>query len=850
MSQTYQDLQPDYNEITAAKVAEVADLIRATLGHTGSAGDVKHAPSDSSFSPETVSVWVNGLWFTSLALSLTTALLAVLTKQWIHQYMAVPSGTPRDRSRIRQLRFMNLRTWHVPVIISLLPLLMHIALGVFFIGLIVLLKSLHSTICAIVGTVASIGFSAYFGTTILPLVDPDCPYKTPLTIYAHALWMSCRKSPVPIEDDFPHVPGTRIIVPPLPKSLADVERAKVWADTGELDAQCLSWLYNTSSNSTVQRVVMSAYSVLPIMHTSTVQNNIPSFEDAISQAIRYADAIFTERRDLNNSLVRAFYRTKNGERLCWKPHTDDPRSLHVLLQAEHRSDAIALLQEQIVTPMALRFSDSDFEDTVEHHDYVTWAAIFQNASSEGVDWLQIHDPDSQIWKPLLRQISRLTHTCRNCEHGERTIFKRLRLVDWLPPKQQRLRAMLPNTDIRFELPVPHEAGENPLPFVQSMVCYAFPFFCDVLWRFAYPTSSFREFELPPDIGFQFDLLCEVYVQRDEHLAHGMLDSVRTYLEMLPANQSITTKHPRLFEAIFALALKIISSEGFLELEVDYFFKRDILHVLTRLVLIEPAYNKGLPAWLTTPIVNTITGIAVPSPSSLQILPAPVLSDLFEVATTLKNRSLLTAIYSALLERRDWLSDLDRYGRMYPPGDREDEDEDLKETDYTQCIPWFMCSYVDGLSALASVDKGCYDRVTSHLRDNANDLDILSKWVLLSNSCKRKSVVTLAHHVGEAVWRECSARLKEFLEEHDAYDLYVQHSWTDPRHNLYGYIPDHPFRVLGCHGVGYGTFHDLGDLLAYTDDTWQSTTSRTCGHCTVIARAKVSRMPCSIKLLLI
>ncbi len=55
-----------------------------------------------AFVPATTDVWVNGLWFTSLFLSLTTALVAVLVKQWLHHYVALPSGTPRDRSLTRQ----------------------------------------------------------------------------------------------------------------------------------------------------------------------------------------------------------------------------------------------------------------------------------------------------------------------------------------------------------------------------------------------------------------------------------------------------------------------------------------------------------------------------------------------------------------------------------------------------------------------------------------------------------------------------------------------------------------------------------------------------------------------------
>lgn len=53
----------------------------------------------------TTDVWVNGLWFTSLFLSLTVALVAVLVKQWLHQYAALPSGTPCERSFTRQFRY-------------------------------------------------------------------------------------------------------------------------------------------------------------------------------------------------------------------------------------------------------------------------------------------------------------------------------------------------------------------------------------------------------------------------------------------------------------------------------------------------------------------------------------------------------------------------------------------------------------------------------------------------------------------------------------------------------------------------------------------------------------------------
>ncbi len=77
-------------------------------------------PMSADFTPTAIDVWVNGLWFTSLTLSLAAALFAVLIKQWIRQYVSLTSGTLGDRSIIRQFWFMGLQKWHVPALIGIL----------------------------------------------------------------------------------------------------------------------------------------------------------------------------------------------------------------------------------------------------------------------------------------------------------------------------------------------------------------------------------------------------------------------------------------------------------------------------------------------------------------------------------------------------------------------------------------------------------------------------------------------------------------------------------------------------------------------------------------------------------
>ncbi len=134
----------------------------------------------TAFAPAATDVWVNGLWFTSLFLSLTTALVAVLVKQWLHHYVVLPSGTPRERCFIRQYRFLGFQKWRVEVIVGVLPVLMHLALALFFIGLSLFLHPLRAALSWVIwmGTVLLI--VAYVIVTILPMCFPQCPYRTPL----------------------------------------------------------------------------------------------------------------------------------------------------------------------------------------------------------------------------------------------------------------------------------------------------------------------------------------------------------------------------------------------------------------------------------------------------------------------------------------------------------------------------------------------------------------------------------------------------------------------------------------------------------------------------------------------
>ena len=90
--QSSQALSPDYAQITASLIYELARIQRAMASGT----PVDDIPTSelnlASETHTTGDLWVNGLWLTSLTFSLLTALICVLAKQWIQVRPDLPAG--------------------------------------------------------------------------------------------------------------------------------------------------------------------------------------------------------------------------------------------------------------------------------------------------------------------------------------------------------------------------------------------------------------------------------------------------------------------------------------------------------------------------------------------------------------------------------------------------------------------------------------------------------------------------------------------------------------------------------------------------------------------------------------
>ncbi|KAK0492233.1 hypothetical protein EDD18DRAFT_1357893 [Armillaria luteobubalina] len=288
VAQTSQSLQVDYGQVTASLLIELINVQRSA-SNGSLVNDVPR--SDLTFRPSTSDSWVNGLWFTSLSLSLTTALFAVLTKQWIHQYMSVPSGTPQDRCRVRQFRYMGLQQWRVAFIIGLLPVLMSSSLAVFLVGLVLFIVPLRVPIAGIVGAITFISFLAYIVTNFLPILYPSCPYKTPLSQYIFPLYTYVLHNGLfnwlisPISKLWAQPSRTSISKAPTVRTLREAERMAVTRSADETDVQALAWLIDMSSNPSVRDIVLESTSALSLKSAESLKCRIARISSECSTAL-------------------------------------------------------------------------------------------------------------------------------------------------------------------------------------------------------------------------------------------------------------------------------------------------------------------------------------------------------------------------------------------------------------------------------------------------------------------------------------------------------------------------------------------------------------------------------------
>ncbi|KAJ7216956.1 hypothetical protein B0H12DRAFT_1153851 [Mycena haematopus] len=185
--ESYKTLQPDVDSLTLACIAQqIANITNSIAIPTLPCERLATALTGSP-SPPGSSLACNILWFISLGLSLTSALTATLVDEWARTFIQktemLPS--PVKRARIFAFLYYGLQRFRMHAVVGLIPLLLHLSLLFFFGGLVAFLVPVNTIVAYVAAVLLAIIVILYGCMTVLPLIEFDCPYKTPLS---NMLW--------------------------------------------------------------------------------------------------------------------------------------------------------------------------------------------------------------------------------------------------------------------------------------------------------------------------------------------------------------------------------------------------------------------------------------------------------------------------------------------------------------------------------------------------------------------------------------------------------------------------------------------------------------------------------------
>ncbi|KAJ7165469.1 hypothetical protein C8R43DRAFT_824255, partial [Mycena crocata] len=176
--ESYKNLIPDTGEMTVALLFQVSQQLNAQFN-----GSQLVVSSPPPFETQTSSLVCNAFWFLSLGLSLTCALLATLVEQWAREFLHKTEirPSPIRRARVFSFLYYGISRFGIHAIVDIIPLLLHLALVLFFAGLAAFLLPINLLMTAIVAGLLAAFLMFYAIITILPAVSLDCPYRTPLS---------------------------------------------------------------------------------------------------------------------------------------------------------------------------------------------------------------------------------------------------------------------------------------------------------------------------------------------------------------------------------------------------------------------------------------------------------------------------------------------------------------------------------------------------------------------------------------------------------------------------------------------------------------------------------------------
>lgn len=180
--ESYKSLAQDSSDTSAAALLQISHQLASLRSNATVPDTLEQAYTIPKFIPSSPAVLINILWFSSLVLSLISASLGMLVKQWLREYLTAEYTSPKERIRLRYYKYrQGLIKWRVFEIAALPQLLLQLSLILFFTGLSVFLLQLHPIVGLFVTALIIIWFVLLAISTVAPIFSFGCPYKNPLS---------------------------------------------------------------------------------------------------------------------------------------------------------------------------------------------------------------------------------------------------------------------------------------------------------------------------------------------------------------------------------------------------------------------------------------------------------------------------------------------------------------------------------------------------------------------------------------------------------------------------------------------------------------------------------------------
>ncbi|KIM27228.1 hypothetical protein M408DRAFT_171114 [Serendipita vermifera MAFF 305830] len=247
--------------LTAFLIESSKDLKEDPQEHllTEILGTLRNVPNTNPFEPERSSLHVNGLWFTSLTLTLISALGGVLAKGWLAKYNPASRQAHANQACERHLRANRAREWQLAPLITGVPLLIQISLFLFFAGLIIQISDRPIRIWSTIVPLVGLAMVLYIFGTILPWISPACPFHTPISDFLPGVAAQSQYRDTTIAFQGPERGGgswkSRIVtyLKTTRHYLEDIRRKP---EKLEMQAQILSWVItNSTSGATIDEAI-------------------------------------------------------------------------------------------------------------------------------------------------------------------------------------------------------------------------------------------------------------------------------------------------------------------------------------------------------------------------------------------------------------------------------------------------------------------------------------------------------------------------------------------------------------------------------------------------------------------